>query len=223
MPETIPIFVGYDPREAIAYHVCADSIIRRASQPVAIHPLALNLLGGECSRRDGSNDFGFSRFLVPWLMGFKGRAIWMDGDMVVKSDIAELWGCRDAFSAVHVVKHDYKTKAAQKYLGNENRDYPRKNWSSVIVWECGSYLNRVLNPEYVRKHDGEHMHRFAWLPEERIGSLDKAWNWLPQEEGPNHGAKLIHWTLGTPCFDEYFTTEQAADWHTEAAQATRPR
>jgi len=90
--ETIPVFIGYDPREAIAFHTCVNSIIRHATQPVSIHPLALNLLSGyEETHTDGSNHFIYSRFLVPHMAGYIGQAIYIDGDMIVKDDIAKLW------------------------------------------------------------------------------------------------------------------------------------
>ena len=130
----IPIFIGYDPRESIAYHVCSNSIIRNSSCPVSISPLALNILKDyKETHDDGSNHFIYSRFLVPHLMKYKGWAIFMDGDMILRDDISKLWNLRDSTKAVMVVKHDYKTKASEKYLGSKNEDYPRKNWSSVIL------------------------------------------------------------------------------------------
>ena len=138
----IPIFVGYDPREAIAYHTCANSIIRQASQPVAIIPLALNLFTDYTeTHTDGSNHFIYSRFLVPHLMNYTGHAIFIDGDMIVRGDIAELWNMRQYNVDVQVVKHDYKTRMTEKYLGSRNEDYPRKNWSSVILWNCQNPAN----------------------------------------------------------------------------------
>jgi lipopolysaccharide biosynthesis glycosyltransferase len=123
----IPIFVGYDPREAIAYHTCVNSIIRQASQPVAIVPLALNLFTDYTeTHTDGSNHFIYSRFLVPHLMDYTGHAIFIDGDMIVRDDIAKLWNLRKFDKDVQVVKHDYKTKMTEKYLGAKNENYPRK-------------------------------------------------------------------------------------------------
>jgi lipopolysaccharide biosynthesis glycosyltransferase len=123
----IPIFIGYDPREAIAFHTCANSIIRQASQPVQIIPLALNLFKDyKETHTDGSNQFIYSRFLVPHLMGFSGWAIFIDGDMIVRDDITKLWDLRDSYKDVMVVKHNYKTKMSEKYLGSKNEDYPRK-------------------------------------------------------------------------------------------------
>ena len=212
----IPIFIGYDPREAVAYHTCANSIIRQASQPVAIIPLALNLFNDYTeTHTDGSNQFIYSRFLVPHLMGYSGHAIFMDGDMIVRGDIVELWNLREFDKDVQVVKHDYQTKMTEKYLGAKNENYPRKNWSSVILWNCNSHPNRRLTPEFIQKSTGAELHRFTWIEDSRIGELPKEWNWLPDEYGPNTNAKLLHYTLGTPCFHEFATTPQGDEWHRE--------
>lgn len=212
----IPIFIGYDPRESIAYHVCVNSIIRHATQPVQIIPVALNLFKDYTeTHTDGSNHFIYTRFLVPYLMNWSGHAIFIDGDMIVKSDITELWDMRDPTLDVQVVKHDYKTKMPIKYMGAKNEDYPRKNWSSVIIWNCNSFPNRRLTPEYIMKSTGSHLHRFEWLDDSRIGELPKEWNWLPDEYGPNLDAKLLHYTLGTPCFHEFASTPMGDEWHRE--------
>ena len=212
----IPIFVGYDPREAIAFHTCANSIIRHATQPVAIHPVALNLFKDyDETHTDGSNHFIYTRFLVPYLMHWTGWAIFIDGDMIVRDDITNLWNLRQSDKDVMVVKHDYKTRMPVKYLGAKNEDYPRKNWSSVILWNCSSFPNRHLTPEFVQQSTGSFLHRFSWLNDERIGELPPEWNWLPDEYGPNPDAKLLHYTLGTPCFHEFADTPQGVEWHRE--------
>lgn len=212
----IRIFIGYDTREVVAYHVCVNSIIRHASQPLAITPLALpNLAGYRETHTDGSNQFIYSRFLVPHLMGFSGWAMFMDGDMLLRDDISRLWQLRDETKAVVVVKHDYRTKAHAKYLGAKNEDYPRKNWSSVILWNCGHPANKVLTPEFVEGATGAQLHRFSWLDDEQIGELPRIWNWLPDELGENAEAKLLHWTLGTPCFHDYADSPMASEWHRE--------
>lgn len=212
----IPIFVGYDPREAVAYHTCANSIIRHASAPVAIVPVALNLFKDyDETHTDGSNHFIYTRFLVPHLMSYIGFAIFIDGDMIVRGDITELWNMRRPDLDVQVVKHDYKTKMPVKYLGAKNEDYPRKNWSSVILWNCNSFPNRRLTPKFVQQSTGSFLHRFSWLDDSRIGELPPEWNWLPDEYGPNLNAKLLHFTLGTPCFHEFAATPQADEWHRE--------
>jgi hypothetical protein len=213
----IRVFIGYDSREAVAFHVCVNSIIRHTSIPISVTPLALNnLLGYRETHTDGSNQFIYSRFLVPHLENYQGWAIFIDGDMLLRADVAELWALRDDSKAVMCVHHEYKTKVTRKYLGAANQDYPRKNWSSVVLWNCGHSANRIITPEFVEGATGSQLHRFTWLSDDLIGEIPKAWNWLPDEFGPNQEAKLLHWTLGTPCFHEYATAPMAEEWHREA-------
>ena len=215
----IQVVIGFDQREAVAYHTFCQSILERASQPVSFTPLALNTLNSYVEKHtDGSNTFIYSRFLAPWLMNYQGWAIFADGDMICRDDIAKLWALRDETKAVMVVKHDYKTKAQQKYLGNKNQDYPRKNWSSVMLWNCAHPENRRLDPEYVMSHPGSHLHRFAWLEDDLIGEIPKEWNWLTTEYPDNYDAKLLHYTLGTPCFRDYTDSDMAELWHAEQAK-----
>jgi lipopolysaccharide biosynthesis glycosyltransferase len=212
----INIFIGYDHREAIAYHVCANSIIRHANKPISFTPLALkNMQDYQETHTDGSNQFIYSRFLVPHLMEYNGWAIFMDGDMLVRDDIDALCALRDDSKAVMVVKHDYKTKMTEKYLGAKNEDYPRKNWSSVILWNCGHTANKVVTPEFIETATGAQLHRFTWLADELVGELPKVWNWLPDEFGANQDAKLLHYTLGTPSFHDFATTPMGDEWHRE--------
>ncbi|WP_310566966.1 glycosyltransferase [Hydrogenophaga sp.] len=215
------VFIGFDQREAIAYHVCANSIIRHARKPVAITPLALNMLHGYSeTHTDGSNDFIYSRFLVPHLMGYQGWAVFMDGDMLLRADINTLFELADPTKAVVVVQHDYKTTSSVKYLGARNQDYPRKNWSSVILWNCSHPSNQTLTPEYIQSSSGSQLHRFGWLRDDEIGALPKVWNWLPDEFGENPDARLLHWTLGTPCFHDYALSPMASEWHRERIYST---
>jgi lipopolysaccharide biosynthesis glycosyltransferase len=183
---------------------------------VAIVPVALNLFKEYSeTHTDGSNHFIYTRFLVPYLQDYTGHAIFIDGDMIVRGDIAELWNMRDHTCDVQVVKHDYQTRMPVKYLGAKNENYPRKNWSSVILWNCASFPNRKLTPDFVQHNTGSFLHRFSWLDDARIGELPPAWNWLPDEYGPNADAKLLHYTLGTPCFQEFADTPQGNEWHRE--------
>jgi lipopolysaccharide biosynthesis glycosyltransferase len=212
----ITVFVGYDSREAIAYHTCVNSIIRLSSQPVSIVPLALNLLSDYVeTHTDASNTFVYSRFLVPHLMNYQGQAIYIDGDMILRDDIANLWKLYDPTRSVQVVKHNYQTRSTVKYLGNPNESFPRKNWSSVILWNCAAEEHRILTPEFVAQKPGSYLHRFSWVNDNNIGALPIEWNWLPDEFGANLEAKLLHYTLGTPCFNDYATAPQAEDWHKE--------
>jgi len=220
MPERVNIVVGFDQREAIAYHVFCQSVIDRSSLPVQFLPLSPRGISDYVeTHQDGSNVFIYRRFLTPYLMDYQGWALFADGDMICNSDIANLWRMRDASKAVMVAKHDYKTKAATKYLGNKNEDYPRKNWSSVILWNCGHPANRVLTPKFVQSQTGAFLHRFHWLKDEDIGEIPKEWNWLAVEYESKEGVDLIHYTLGTPCFKAYRDCDMAARWH-EAFEQT---
>jgi hypothetical protein len=215
--ETVRLFVGFDQREAAAYHVFCQSVIERASCPVAFYPVASNMLGGFDGQQDGTNAFIFSRYLVPLMCNFSGWAIFADGDMVVDCDIAELWAHRQFNNiAVSVVKHDYKTRNPRKYIGtpieNDNVDYPRKNWSSVMLWNCGHFANRCLTPGYVRDSGGEHMHRFKWLRDSQIGALPSDWNHLVGEDPPGP-AKLDHYTLGVSGIRHYADDSGSWRWH----------
>lgn len=217
--QAVPFFVGYDPREAAAYHVFCQSVIDHSSLPVAFIPLHRPLLANFDGQRDGTTAFIYSRFLIPYLQLYRGWALFADGDMVCHADIAELWGLRDRFlfnTACAVVKHDYRTKYARKFIGTpmeaENRSYPRKNWSSLVLWNCAHYANRILTPDFVGKASGEFLHQFQWLKDEQIGALDPAWNVLVGEQ-PIEGAKLLHYTLGVPGIPHYATCEAAEHWY----------
>ena len=209
----VKIYIGFDQRESIAYHAFVQSLIDHASIPLDITPLAVKTLKGyEEKHKDKSNDFVYSRFLTPFLNDFKGWAIFVDGDMICQTDIKELLDLRDNSKALQVVKHDYKTKANQKYLGNINQDYPRKNWSSVILWNCAHPKHKLLTPDFIEKESGKYLHRFSWLEDSEIGELPKEWNWLATEYPNNEQANIIHYTLGTPCFKDYRNTEMADIW-----------
>jgi lipopolysaccharide biosynthesis glycosyltransferase len=211
----IPIFIGYDTKETVAYHVCSNSIIRRASQPIGISPLAINTLNYAETHNDSSNQFVYTRFLVPHLMNYNGWAIFVDGDMILRDDIVKLWDLRDDTKAVMVVKHNYETKTAVKYLGSKNENYPRKNWSSVVLWNCSHPANQTVIPEFIKHSTGSELHRFSWLADELIGELPIEWNWLADEFGDNQNAKLVHYTLGTPCFKEFQNSPMSAQWYAE--------
>ena len=210
----INLYVGYDEREAIAYHVFCHSVIKNTSIPVKITPLVLSQLKEFNEiHQDRSNDFVYSRFLTPYLNEFDGWAIFADGDMICQADLKELICMADPNKALMVVKHDYQTKASIKYLGNINENYPRKNWSSVILWNCSHPKHKILTPEFVSNQTGKFLHRFSWLDDNDIGELPVEWNWLACEYEKNADAKLIHYTLGTPCFKDFRDTDMAEIWY----------
>ena len=212
--DIVRVAIGFDYREAIAYHVCSQSIITNSNQPLTIIPLASNLISNFSKLDDkGSNQFIISRFLTPSIVNYSGWVIYIDGDVVCNDDIQGLWSLRDEKYAVQCVKHDYKTKYENKYFGNKNENYPRKNWSSVILWNCSHPSNQILTPDFVSKHDGKYLHRFSWLNDEEIGDLPLKWNWLSSEYKDNADAGLIHYTLGTPCFKEWSDKGMSEYWH----------
>jgi lipopolysaccharide biosynthesis glycosyltransferase len=216
------IFVGYDKRKSVVYHTFCQSVIEHTTQPVMFIPMALPLFKNyQETHTDGSNDFIYSRFLVPSLCKYKGHALFVDGGMIVKDDITKLFDYADKDRAVSVVKHDYKTKHSIKYLGNKNEDYPRKNWSSVMLWNCGHPANRVLTTSAVQQASGKYLHRFEWLKNGQIGELPLEWNWLVEEYEHNDNAKLLHYTIGAPNFVEYENCDHAEEWFTQCTNVLK--
>ena len=114
---------------------------------------------------------------------------------------------------MQVVQHDYKTKVTKKYWGNKNENYPRKNWSSVVIWNCGHDKHKILSPNFIQNQTGSFLHRFHWLNDDEIGSIDKKWNWLAMEYEEKKEVNLIHYTIGTPCFKEYRNKSFSSYWN----------
>ena len=223
----IRLFVGYDPREACAYHVFCQSVLEFATVPVEFIPLHTPMLRDFDGQRDGSNAFIFSRYLVPSLCNYGGWAVFMDGDMLMRADIAELWNLSDPSKAVQVVKHDYQTLHPVKYrlspLESPNVDYPRKNWSSVVLWNCAHPANRVLSREFVQDAGGAYLHRFMWLEDHQIGTLPETWNALVGEprQWRMDPPKVAHFTLGVPGFKFYRDDECGREWEETLLRTVR--
>lgn len=214
---TARVFVGYDSREEVAFHVLQRTIHAHASMPVSITPISLKQLGGIFKREINplqSTEFSFSRFLVPWMCEFKGWALFMDCDMIMREDIAKLWKLRDPRFAAQVVKHDYTPRDERKFLNAQQTKYEKKNWSSVILFNCEKC--KSLTPEYVNSATGLQLHQFKWLDGDHlIGELPARWNHLVGEFDPSPGAALVHYTLGGPYFEEYRNCEHSEEWFRE--------
>jgi lipopolysaccharide biosynthesis glycosyltransferase len=209
----IPIFIGYDSKVKIAYHVLAESILRNSSTPVTISPINLNNLKNIYTRKQdplASTEFSFSRFLVPHLMNYNGWAIFMDSDMVMLSDITKLWNLKNEKYALQVCKHDYTPNSKNKFLGNNQTIYAKKNWSSLMLMDCSKC--KRLTPEYVNTRSGLELHQFKWLNENLIGSIPLEWNWLVGEYPYKKEVHNIHFTEGGPYFKDYKNTEYADEW-----------
>ena len=213
----IRVFIGYDPAETVAFNVLAHSINARASAPVSVAPVMLSQLKGVYSRAHDalqSTQFSFSRFLTPWLAGYDGWAVFMDCDMLMRADVAELWKLRDERYAVQVVKHVHVPKEGVKFLGAVQTKYEKKNWSSVMLMNCAKC--RALTPEYVNAATGLELHQFKWLGNDGlIGELPRGWNHLVGYDAPDAGAKLAHFTIGGPWFADYAKSEFADEWFGE--------
>jgi hypothetical protein len=213
----IRVFIGYDDNESVAYHVLAHSILRHASQPVSITPLVKRHMTGFYRRERSSiesTDFSFTRFLVPYLSGYQGWSMFMDCDMLMTTDVAELFALCDDKYDVMCVKHDYVARDDVKFLGAVQTKYEKKNWSSVMLFNNSAC--KVLTPQVVANETGLYLHQFKWLSsDDRIGALPTTWNYLVGEMTMPGVPKLIHYTLGGPYFDAYRTCEHADLWFAE--------
>src|ERR1700687_4512773 len=218
----IRVFVGSARGGAAAFSVLPHSSHARTSQPVAIAPVMLSELSGIYRRERNplqSTDFSFSRFLVPYLCGYKGWAIFMDCDMLVLDDIAQLWKMRNERYAVQVVKHVHVPREDVKFLGAVQTKYEKKNWSSVMLMNCAKC--GALTPEYVNKASGLELHQFTGLEGAHlIGEIPSAWNHLVGYDAPRADASLVHFTIGGPYFKDYANCEYSDAWRKELAAMT---
>jgi hypothetical protein len=210
--------IGYDSKESLAFYTLAHSILRRSSVPVTIAPLMQSQLKGLYTRARGpteSTEFSLTRFMVPALAGYRGWTLFMDCDMLCRADISELFAYIEGHhdKAVLVCKHDYVPKTERKFLDQVQTKYPRKNWSSLMLFN--NERCRALTPDYVNSAPGLDLHRFKWLDEGLIGSLPLEWNWLVGEYDYRPDARIVHYTLGGPYFEEYRRCHYAEEWFAE--------
>ena len=216
----IPIFVGWDSREDIAYQVCRHSLVSRTSIPldiIALRQEELRRLGCYTRALDplASTEFTYTRFLVPYLMDYEGWAIFCDSDFLWLSDIKELMDLADDKYALMCVHHDYRPPEAVKMDGRAQTVYPRKNWSSLVLYNCGHPKNRFLSPNIVNTESGAFLHRFQWLDDEDIAPIPESYNWLdgwskiPEN---NRLPKAVHYTRGGPWFESWQDVSFAAEW-----------
>jgi len=217
--ETNPVrvFIGFDPREEVALHVLSRSIWEHASLPVSITPIRLSQLEGVFTREREplqSTEFSFSRFLTPWLCGYEGWALFTDCDMLMLDDIARLWAVRNERYAVMCVKHDHRPTEDTKFLGEVQTRYQKKNWSSVMLFNCAKCT--ALTPEYVNTASGLELHRFEWLGDDGlIGEIPDTWNRLVGHQAPRDGMSLVPHTIVGHYLHEYADCEYATEWNRE--------
>jgi len=222
------IYIGFDPRpaEAQAYAVARKSIRRYSKikiKGVILKDLiACGLYDRPTDRRDGvmwdrisgapmSTEFAISRFLVPRLAR-SGWALFVVGDVLARADVGELFAMADPSKACMVVKHNYTPVGKTKMDGQIQTAYPRKNWSSVVLWNCDHRGAQYLTPGIVNTMRGLWLHQFSWLDDSDIGELDPCWNHLVGDYPPNAEAKLVHFTNGCPNMDRFERCEYADEW-----------
>lgn len=215
----LKVFVGWDPREDIAWEVCRHSILTRTDAlEVSVTPLIQSELRkqGLYTRQTdtkAATEFSLTRFLTPTLAGNCGFAIFVDCDFLFLTDIRGVLDQIDPTKAVSVVKHDYLPTETHKMDGYVQHIYPRKNWSSFIVFNCSHPGIRALQPSVVNSAEPSYLHRFQWLNDKEIGELDRGWNYL---EGwyPAQYDKLnaVHYTLGGPWFENKAGCDFADLW-----------
>jgi lipopolysaccharide biosynthesis glycosyltransferase len=224
---SISVWIGFDPREAAAFAACRQSI-RLWNKQLPVHGLVLSdlrergLYTRPTERRLGklwdvisdnymSTEFAISRFLVPHLAQ-RGLAVFMDCDMLVRDNLARVFDGISKSKAVTCVQHVYQPPEGEKMDGQVQTSYPRKNWSSFMVFNCDHPSNKKLTPEMVNSLPGRDLHRLCWLKDDEIGELDPAWNWLPGHSSDNIDPKVVHFTEGGPWFTGFENVPYADEW-----------
>lgn len=240
--EPLHIWIGYDSREEIASHVCANSIIRHTKQPLKINYLKHRelrksglfkrpwLIEGDSGEfrdllddKPFSTEFSHTRFLVPELQKFQGWALFLDADMIFQDDIKKLFECVSSIYAVMCVKHNHSVNNdGLKMDGRVQQKYFRKNWSSFVLWNCGHKGNAKLTKEKVTYMPGRDLHSFSWLPDHEIGSLPFNYNFisgvspkLPSFDGKQMQPSVFHFSEGGPWFESCKTVPYADLWDKE--------
>ena len=216
---TFKVYIGFDTREKIASDVCEFSIKKNSTIKVDVNLLVKNNLENHniLFRKDdklSSTEFTFSRFLVPYLNNYKGWAVFSDCDFLWFADIKKLFECIDEQYAVMCVKHDYEPTTKIKMDGRKQLLYPRKNWSSMVLWNCNHPQNKRLDLEMVNNETGKYLHRFGWLDDKYIGEINYKWNWLVGWYEADEKTKpyAVHYTEGGPWFENYKNCEFSREW-----------
>ena len=215
----LTIYIGYDEREPEAWEVCAYTLKKYASGAVNIQPLNLDkleaqgLMTREWSKKDGqmydkiskapmATKFAISRFLVP-IIHQTGWAVFMDCDMIFQNDIYEIEKYLDDNYPVMCVHHDHQPTESVKMDNQIQTSYPKKNWSSVMAFNCDHPANNNLTLRAVNKHAGRDLHGFCWLHDDEIGELPREFNWLVNVQEKPENPVICHYTLGGPWFPDW--------------------
>lgn len=217
------VYIGWDSREDIAYQVAKQSLLRHASKPIEVHPIKLqDLVDQGIYTREvdplASTEFTYSRFFTPYLAGFRGWALFVDCDFLFFGDIWQLTEYMNPDHAVACVHHDYTPKESVKMDGAVQTVYPRKNWSSFMLFNCEHPSTRQLTPDVINAESGAYLHRMQWARDSEIGEIPNTWNWLegwnkkPETGTPN----AVHYTRGGPWFEDWQDVDYGPEWIAEA-------
>lgn len=227
------IWIGYDPREFTSFAIARASVDRQLTQRIPTFALILDdlkaaglytrpmewrrsavdrpVMWDVISDAAMSTEHANARFLVPHLAK-SGWALFMDGDMLARANLARIFEGLDREKAVYCVQHDFRPVSGIKMDGQEQALYARKNWSSMMIFNVGHPANAALTPEFVNRVPGRHLHRFCWLKDKEIGALDPAWNWLVRHSDKTIDPKVVHFTAGCPDMPGYENDDYADEW-----------
>lgn len=215
--------MGYDSREDIAWQVCRHSLHRHASCDLEVYPLKQSTLRelGLYTRptdKSASTEFSLTRFLAPYVAAHDGWTMFCDCDFLFTTDVMTVLEGRDQAKAVHVVQHEYSPANAIKMDGQAQTTYPRKNWSSFMLFNNAHPAVRALTPDVVNTASAAFLHRFEWVDDKDIGALPITWNFLEGEyPKPAQKPNVIHFTNGGPWFENWQHVDYADLWVAERA------
>jgi lipopolysaccharide biosynthesis glycosyltransferase len=213
------VYIGYDSKQPAAFYACLKSLQSNTKETYEAHALIQSELreNGDYTRAIdplSSTEFSFTRFLIPHLCMHKGWALFCDSDFIFLEDVNELFSLADERYAVMVCQHDYNPTNSIKMNGQTQHLYARKNWSSLVLWNCAHPSNAALTANVVNQQSGSYLHQFQWLADYEIGSIPLQWNWLVDwYKEPDDGTpKALHYTEGGPWLDAYKNCSYANEW-----------
>jgi len=204
------IFLGYDPTQQIACDVLKYSLEKHASEPIDVQAIDQDKIPDWQRPVDplASTPFTYTRFLVPYLCDYEGTGLFMDSDMLALGDVCELFHLDMDGLALRVRKHEYNPSETMKMGGKVQTQYPRKNWSSLML--CNNFELKVWTKEAAETESGAWLHRFEPIPDEKIGDIPEDFNVLDKMTGPT---KLLHYTSGGPWLAGCEDAAHADVWH----------
>lgn len=221
--DSLRVCIGYDSRQRQAYQVCIASLRKHATKPIDIIALdqaplrehglytraqeeRAGQLWDVISDAPMSTEFALTRFLVPYLSGYTGTTLFVDCDFLFRADVAELFALAHPRYAVQCIQHYFTQRTGMKMDHQIQTAYPRKLWSSLVLWNCGHPANKALTLDVVNGEKGSELHQFSWLSDDLIGKLPSDWGWFEQIP------KAVHFTEGLPDVPGCESTPFSDEW-----------